>query len=189
MVDERLHGLFHGGSRGRGNLVVVDLDNTERHFVQALVDDSKRLSHLLHSAEVSKRARGPAGRPSAREEKQGLRKRERGKNERLTGRSNLHSFRRGHQTRPHRTCRTAGPSCQHAGQKLRIVSYTAETSRYREEEGNEPQIPRDTGSSQHDAREGVVEGLGGRDVSDTDGSDDPDSVRGNDFLDLVEPAP
>lgn len=53
VVDEGLHVLLHGGSGRRRDLVVLDTDGASGHLVQALVDDSERLSELLHSAEVS----------------------------------------------------------------------------------------------------------------------------------------
>ena len=53
VVDKGLHVLLHGCS-GRGrDLVVLNTDRATGHLVQALVDDSKGLSELLHSAEVS----------------------------------------------------------------------------------------------------------------------------------------
>lgn len=53
VVDEGLHVLLHGGTRGRGDLVVLNLDGTRGHLVEALVDDAEGLAELLHSAEVS----------------------------------------------------------------------------------------------------------------------------------------
>lgn len=53
VVDEGLHVLLHGGTRRRGDLVVLDLDRARGHLVEALVDDAEGLAELLHSAEVS----------------------------------------------------------------------------------------------------------------------------------------
>lgn len=53
VVDKGLHVLLHGGTRRRGDLVVLDLDGAGRHLVDALVDDAEGLAELFHSAEVS----------------------------------------------------------------------------------------------------------------------------------------
>lgn len=53
VVDEGFHVLLHSGTRGRGDLVVLDTNGAGRHLVQALVDDAKRLAELLHTAEVT----------------------------------------------------------------------------------------------------------------------------------------
>jgi hypothetical protein len=53
VVDEGLHVLLHGGARRRADLVVLHLDRSGGHLVQALVDDSERLAELLHPAQVT----------------------------------------------------------------------------------------------------------------------------------------
>lgn len=53
VVDESFHVLLHSRTRGRADLVVLNLDRTSGHLVQTLVDDAKRLTELLHTAEVS----------------------------------------------------------------------------------------------------------------------------------------
>lgn len=53
VVDQSLHVLLHGRTRGRRDLVVLHLDGTSRHLVQALVDDAEGLTELLHTAEVT----------------------------------------------------------------------------------------------------------------------------------------
>ena len=53
VVDQSLHVLLHGGTRRRADLVVLDLDGTSGHLVQALVDDAQGLAELLHTAEVT----------------------------------------------------------------------------------------------------------------------------------------
>lgn len=53
VMDEGLHVLLHGSSRRGRDLVVLAADGATRHLVQALVDDAKGLSELLHAAEVS----------------------------------------------------------------------------------------------------------------------------------------
>ena len=53
VVDQGFHVLLHGGSGGRGDLVVFHTDGAGRHLVQALVDDAKGLAELLHSAEIA----------------------------------------------------------------------------------------------------------------------------------------
>ena len=53
VVDQGLHVLLHGGTRGRRKLVVLDLDRTCGHLVQALVDDTEGLAELLHTAKVT----------------------------------------------------------------------------------------------------------------------------------------
>ena len=53
VVDQALHALLHHGTGWRCELMVVDLDNTSRHLVQALADDVQTLAHLLDTAEVS----------------------------------------------------------------------------------------------------------------------------------------
>jgi hypothetical protein len=53
VVDQSLHVLLHGGT-GRGrDLVVLDTDGALGHLVQALVDNAKGLTELLHTAEVT----------------------------------------------------------------------------------------------------------------------------------------
>lgn len=46
-------------------------------------------------------------------------------------------------------------------------------------------IPRDTGSTEHDTREGVVEGISSADDTNTLGTADPDTVVGQELLSLV----
>lgn len=53
VVDEGLHVLLHGGARGRGDLVVLDLDGAGGDLVEALVDDAEGLAEFLHTAEVA----------------------------------------------------------------------------------------------------------------------------------------
>ena len=53
VVDESLHVLLHCGAGRRRDLVVLDLDGASGHLVQALVDDTKGLTELLHAAEVT----------------------------------------------------------------------------------------------------------------------------------------
>lgn len=53
MVDKTLHAFLHGSSRGRDNLVVVNLVSTVGDLVKTLSNDSKGLSEFLHSAEIS----------------------------------------------------------------------------------------------------------------------------------------
>ena len=47
-------------------------------------------------------------------------------------------------------------------------------------------IPRDTGSTEHDTREGVVEGISSADDTNTLGTADPDTVVGQKLLGLVD---
>ena len=52
-MDQGFHGFLHGRS-GRGyDLLVVDLDGTEGHLVEALRDDSEGFTEFLNSTEVS----------------------------------------------------------------------------------------------------------------------------------------
>lgn len=53
VVNQSLHVLLHGGTRRRGDLVVLDFDGTSGHLVQALVNDAEGLTEFLHTAEVS----------------------------------------------------------------------------------------------------------------------------------------
>lgn len=53
VVNESFHVLLHGGTRGRGDLVILDANGAGRHLVQALVDDTKGLAELLHTAEIT----------------------------------------------------------------------------------------------------------------------------------------
>ncbi|KAI6875764.1 NADH-ubiquinone oxidoreductase 49 kDa subunit [Hortaea werneckii] len=48
-----LHVLLHGCTWWRSDFVVLYLDWASRHLVQALVNDTERLSELLHTAEVA----------------------------------------------------------------------------------------------------------------------------------------
>lgn len=53
VVDQGLHVLLHGGTRGRGDLVVFDSYRSSGHVVQTLVDDTEGLAEFLHAAQVS----------------------------------------------------------------------------------------------------------------------------------------
>jgi hypothetical protein len=53
VVDKGLHVLLHGGSGRRRDLVILNTDRALGHLVKALVDNTKGLSELLHSAKVS----------------------------------------------------------------------------------------------------------------------------------------
>jgi hypothetical protein len=53
VVNQSLHVLLHGGTRGRGDLVVLDADRAGGHLVQALVDNAEGLAELFHTAEVT----------------------------------------------------------------------------------------------------------------------------------------
>lgn len=53
VVNESLHVLLHGGTRRRGDLVVLHADRTGGHLVQTLVDDTEGLTELLHAAKVT----------------------------------------------------------------------------------------------------------------------------------------
>ncbi len=53
MVDQGLHVLLHGGAGRWRDLVVLNADGAGGHLVEALQDDAKRLSELLHTAEVT----------------------------------------------------------------------------------------------------------------------------------------
>lgn len=53
VVDERLHRLFHFGPARRHELRIVRLNLPLRHLVQALLDDSQRLTHFLHTTQVT----------------------------------------------------------------------------------------------------------------------------------------
>jgi hypothetical protein len=53
VVNEGLHVLLHGSTWWRSDLVVFDLDGASRHVVQALVNDAKWLTELLHTAKVA----------------------------------------------------------------------------------------------------------------------------------------
>jgi len=53
VVDQGLHVLLHGSTGRRGDLVVLDLQRTRGHLVEALVDDPERLTELLQAAQVS----------------------------------------------------------------------------------------------------------------------------------------
>jgi hypothetical protein len=126
VVDESLHVLLHCGARRRGDLVVLDLDGTSGHFVQALVDDAEGLAELLHAAEVT------------------------------------------------------------------VVAVTVDTNRDVELDLivgivrlGLADVPGDTGTTEHDTREGVVEGVSGADDTNTLGTADPDTVVGQKLLGLV----
>ena len=126
VVDESLHVLLHCGARRRGDLVVLDLDGTSGHFVQALVDDAEGLAELLHAAEVT------------------------------------------------------------------VVAVTVDADGDVELDLvvgviglGLADIPRDTGSTEHDTREGVVEGISSADDTNTLGTADPDTVVGQELLSLV----
>ena len=126
VVDESLHVLLHCGARRRGDLVVLDLDGTSGHFVQALVDDAEGLAELLHAAEVT------------------------------------------------------------------VVAVTVDADGDVELDLvvgviglGLADIPRDTGSTEHDTREGVVEGISSADDTNTLGTADPDTVVGQELLGLV----
>ena len=43
VVNEGLHALLHGRTRGRGDLVVIDLDSTGRHLVETLEEPHGKL--------------------------------------------------------------------------------------------------------------------------------------------------
>ena len=126
VVDESLHVLLHCGAGRRGDLVVLDLDGTSGHLVQALVDDAERLAELLHAAEVT------------------------------------------------------------------VVAVTVDADGDVELDLvvgviglGLADIPRDTGSTEHDTREGVVEGISSADDTNTLGTADPDTVVGQELLSLV----
>ena len=53
MMDKCLHRSFHFGSFGCHDLGVIDAHFTFRHLIQALLDNTQRLSHLFHTAQVS----------------------------------------------------------------------------------------------------------------------------------------
>lgn len=53
MMNQRFHILFHRGARRRGNLVILDLDGTRGHLIQALVNDAEGLTEFFHAAEVA----------------------------------------------------------------------------------------------------------------------------------------
>jgi hypothetical protein len=53
VMNESLHVLLHGSTRGRCNLVVLYLDGSRGNLVQALEDDAEGLTELLHAAEVA----------------------------------------------------------------------------------------------------------------------------------------
>jgi hypothetical protein len=126
VVDESLHVLLHCGARRRGDLVVLDLDGTSRHLVQALVDNAEGLAELLHAAEVT------------------------------------------------------------------VVAVTVDTNRDVELDLvvgiirlGLADVPGDTGTTEHDTGEGVVEGISGADDTDTLGTANPDTVVGQELLGLV----
>jgi hypothetical protein len=126
VVDESLHVLLHCGARRRGDLVVLNLDGTSGHLVQALVDDAERLAELLHAAEVT------------------------------------------------------------------VVAVTVDTNGDVELDLvvgiirlGLADIPRNTGSAEHDTGEGVVESVSGADDTNTLGTADPDTVVGQELLSLV----
>ena len=126
VVNESLHVLLHCGAGRRGDLVVLDLDGTSRHLVQALVDNAKGLAELLHAAEVT------------------------------------------------------------------VVAVTVDTNRDVELDLvvgiirlGLADVPGDTGTTEHDTREGVVEGISSADDTNTLGTADPDTVVGQELLSLV----
>jgi hypothetical protein len=127
VVDKGLHVLLHGGTRGRGDLVVLDLDGAFGHLVEALVDDAEGLAELLHSAEVS------------------------------------------------------------------VVAVAIDTDWHIELDlvirvigGGLADVPWDSRSSQHDTREGKVEGIGGGDNTDATETVDPDTVVCQHFFSFVD---
>ena len=52
-MDKCLHVFLHCSARGWRDLVVLHANRSGWHLIQALVDDAKRLTKLLHSDEVS----------------------------------------------------------------------------------------------------------------------------------------
>jgi len=52
VVNQCLHVLFHGSAGRRRNLVVLVPDGASWHLVEALVDDTQRLTELFHAAQV-----------------------------------------------------------------------------------------------------------------------------------------
>ena len=53
VVNKSLHVLLHGGTGGRGDLVVFNADRAGGHLVQTLVNNAEGLAELLHTAEVT----------------------------------------------------------------------------------------------------------------------------------------
>lgn len=53
VMDEGFHVLLHSCPRRWRDLVVFDFDRSSGHLVQALVDNAKRLSELLHAAQIA----------------------------------------------------------------------------------------------------------------------------------------
>lgn len=127
VVDESLHVLLHGRTGRRRELVVLNLNGTRRHLVQTLVDDTERLTELLHTAQVTVVAV---------------------------------------------TVDTNGDIELHIAVgviRLRL-----------------PDIPGDTGTTEHNSSETHIEGIRGTDNANTLGSRLPDPVIRQQFLGLVD---